>query len=179
MRMKAPVFKGERGATFVEVIIAISIMGIALVPLTLSFSYTSSRSADSMIEVRVVEVGQAYLEEILNKRFDENSSPGGSPPCSASTTPCGTIGPEAGETRATYDDVDDFAGIDDQPPVDSLGNARAGYDRFRVEVDVDYASASEVTEYGLDSATDLKRVLVTVHPPVGNPSEFEVYRGNF
>lgn len=169
----------EGGATFVEVVISIAIIGIALVPLTMSFAFTSGRSADSMIEVRVVELGQAYLEEVLSKRFDENSAVGGSPPCSAATTPCGTIGPEPGETRATYDDVDDYDGVDEQPPLDSTGATRIGYENFRVEVDVGYATAAEVTSYALDSSADVKKILVRVHPPIGNASEFEVYRGNF
>ncbi len=177
--MMATVSDRQNGATFVEIIIAIAIMGIALVPLTMSFAFTTSRSADAMIEVRVVELGQAYIEEVLSKRFEENSMVGGAVPCSSTTTPCGSIGPEAGEVRATFDDVDDYEGVDDQPPVDSLGVARNGYDRFRVEVSVAYATGDEVLAYGLDSASDLKRILVRVHPPSGNPTEFEVYRGNF
>ncbi len=175
----ATVFNRQIGATLVEVIIAIAIIGIALVPLTMSFAFTTSRSADAMVEVRVVELGQAYVEEILSKRFDENSAMGGAPPCSSTTTPCGAIGPEAGEARATFDDVDDYQGIDDQPPLDSLGVARTGYERFRVEVDVAYATAAEVAAYGLDGSSDLKKILVRVHPPGGTAMEFEVYRGNF
>lgn len=176
--MMEAVSRQQIGASLVEVIIAIAIIGIAMVPLTMSFSFAASRSADSMIEVRVVELGQAYLEEILSKRFDENSAVGGSPPCSSLTTPCGAIGSEAGETRATFDDIDDFHNID-EAPLDSLGIARADYDRFRVEVEVAYATAAEILAYGLDDTTDLKRVLVRVHPPSGSFSEFEVYRGNF
>lgn len=176
--MRATVCK-QSGATLVEIIIAIALMAIALVPLTMSFSFTAGRSADAMIEVRLVELGQAYIEEILSKRFDENSAPGGAPPCSSVSTACGAIGAEAGETRATFDDVDDYHGIDEMPPLDSLGNVRAGYDRFRVEVEVAYASAAEVASYGLDASTDLKKILVRVHPPVGTAIDFEVYRGNF
>ncbi len=178
--MKAIASKREQsGVTLVETIIAIAILAIALVPLTLSYSFSASHSADAMIEVRVVELGQAYIEEILSKRFDENSAVGGVPACSASTTVCGAIGAEPGETRSIFDDVDDYDGLDEQPPRDSMGNARTGYDGFRVEIAVAYANAAEVASYGLDSTTDLKRILVRVHPPVGVATEFEVYRGNF
>lgn len=168
-----------RGATLVEMIIAISILAIAIVPLSMTLSYTASHSADSMIEVKVVELGEAYVEEILSKRYDENTAQGGSPACSLGGTPCGLLGPEIGETRALYDDVDDYDGTADQPPLDSLGTPRIGYDRFLVEVEVNYASASEIASYGLDGVSDAKRILVRVSPPSGTPIEFDVYRGNF
>lgn len=175
----AIVFRLQSGATLVELVIAIVILGIAIVPLTMTLSFSASHSADSMIEVKVIELGQAYIEEIVSKRYDDNTAQGGSPPCSASGVPCGTIGAEAGETRALFDDVDDYHGVDDSPPLDSLGSARLGYDRFRVEVEVSYADASEVTAYGLDSTADAKKILVRVHPPVGTPVTFDVYRSNF
>lgn len=169
----------SHGATLVELVIAISILAIAIVPLSMTLSYTASHSADSMIEVKVVELGEAYVEEILSKRYDENTAQGGSPACSSTTTACGALGPETGETRAFFDDVDDYDGTADQPPLDSLGAPRIGYDRFLVEVEVSYATATEIASYGLDSASDAKRILVRVSPPSGTSIEFDVYRANF
>ena len=167
------------GATLVELVIAIAILAVAIVPLSMTLSYTASHSADSMIDVKVVELGQAYIEEILSKRFDENTAQGGSPPCSPGTTVCGALGPETGESRAVFDDVDDYHGIIDQPPLDSLGIPRIGYDRFSVEVEVAYATAAEITSYGLGNSSDAKRIRVRVSPPSGTAIEFDVYRGNF
>ena len=79
----------------------------------------------------------------------------------------------------TNDDVDDYDGTADQPPLDSLGISRVGYERYLVEVEVTYATASEIVNYGLDGASDAKRILVRVSPPSGTPIEFDVYRGNF
>jgi MSHA pilin protein MshD len=169
----------QAGATFVELIIAISILAIAIVPLTMTLAMSTSHSADTMIDVKVIELAQAYTEEILGKRFDENSPQGGTPACAASGIVCGSIGPEPGESRIRYDDVDDYHGLVDEPPVDALGNSRTGYDRFRVEVEVSYGSAAEIAAYGLDNSNDVKKILVRVTPPVGNPVEFDVYRGNF
>jgi MSHA pilin protein MshD len=177
--MMATVFRSHSGATLVELVITIVILGIAIVPLTMTLSFSASHSADSMIDVKVIELGQAYIEEILSKRYDDNSAQGGAPPCSAAGIPCGIIGAEAGETRALFDDVDDYHGVDDSPPLDSLGIPRPGYDRFRVEVEVRYSDASEVTAYGLDSTADAKKILVRVHPPSGTAVTFDVYRSNF
>ena len=38
------------------------------------------------------------------------------------TSASAILGAEVGESRATYDDIDDFNGIDNTPPIDSQGN---------------------------------------------------------
>jgi MSHA pilin protein MshD len=137
------------------------------------------RFLHTLADVKVVELGQAYIEEILSKRFDENTAQGGSPPCAPGGIACGALGPETGESRDVYDDVDDYHGVVDQPPLDSLGMPRIGYDRFTVEVEVAYATAAEIASYGLDNTSDAKRIMVRVSPPDGTAIEFDVYRGNF
>ena len=51
---------------------------------------TTAKSADPMITTQAHAIAQSYLEEILLRDYDD---------------PDGT---EFGETRATFDDVDDF-----------------------------------------------------------------------
>ena len=166
------------GATLVELIVTIVIMAIALTSLAMTVSFSASHTADSMYQVKVAELGQAYLEEILSKRFDENSPVGGIPACYPGGTVCGAIGIEA-EARATFDDVDDYHGLDETPPRDSLGNIRNNYTGYRVEVNVAYVSPAQVTSHGLDDVTDAKLVTVTVSPPSGTSNIFTAYKGNF
>ena len=107
----------QRGITLIELVISIAILAIALVGVTQLLSGGLGRSADTMLESRVGALAQAYLDEILGKRFDENTRDSGVPPCRnslGSTRLCSMVlGPESGETRATYDDVDDFNGLDE------------------------------------------------------------------
>ena len=145
------------GATLVELVLTIVIMSIALTSLAMTVSFSASHSADSMIQVKVVELGQAYLEEILSKRFDENSPVGGIPECYPGGAVCGLIGTDS-EVRAEYDDVDDYHGLDESPPRDSLGNVRNDYVGYRVQVDVSYMSAAQLTTYSLDDVTDAKLI---------------------
>lgn len=172
-------YKSQTGATLVELVIAIAILAVAIVPLTMTLSFSASHSADSMIEVKVIELGQAYIEEIVSKRYDDNTTQGGSPPCALAGTPCGSIGPEAGENRTSFDDVDDYDGLVEQPPLDSLGVPRIGYERFNVAVAVAYATAAEVVSYGLDSSADAKKIQISVSPPSGTTVVFDTYRANF
>ncbi|MCB1644175.1 MAG: hypothetical protein KDI36_01915 [Pseudomonadales bacterium] len=166
------------GATLVEVIIAIVLTAIVLVSLASAVSLSTSKSADLLWQVKAVELGESYLEEILGKRFDENSPVGGIPACHSSATACGAVGPD-GESRAAYDDVDDYHGLDESPPQDSDGVARSLYTGYRVQVQVSYVSAATVTALGLSATDDAKLIEVTVTPPGGSAMTFAAYKGNY
>jgi MSHA pilin protein MshD len=164
--------------TLVELIVTIVIISISLVSLALTVSFSASHSADSMVKVKLVELAQAYTEEILTKRFDENSPSGGIPACYPAGTICGVLGVE-GETRSTFDDVDDYDGLDESPPLDSLGNTRPNYIGYRVQVSVSYMDAAQITAHGLDTDSDAKFVELSISPPSGATIEFAFYKGNF
>jgi MSHA pilin protein MshD len=187
----------QRGITLIELVISIAILAIALVGVTQLLSGGLGRSADTMLESRVGALAQAYLDEILGKRFDENTRDSGVPPCRnslGSTRLCSMVlGPESGETRATYDDVDDFNGLDegegaeDSSLRDALGNALIGFDNFRVSVSVRYiAVAAGESEAGLgvanelDDAQDAKLITVSVsHRSLRDSVQFSAYKSNF
>ena len=187
----------QRGITLIELVISIAILAIALVGVTQLLSGGLGRSADTMLESRMVALAQAYLDEILGKRFDENTRDSGVPPCrnsAGSTRLCSAVlGPESGETRATYDDVDDFDGLDegvgalDSSLRDALGNARAGFDNFRVSVSVRYiavgageSEADLAVANELDDAQDAKLITVSVsRRSLGDSVQFSAYKSNF
>jgi len=141
--------RGQRGLTIVEMVITIVILAISLVAISAAISGGISRSSDVLIETRAVALAQSYLDEILGKRFDENSAPRGIPPCIAEEcTAALTLGPEAdelacGTPRICFDDVDDYLGLDegyDQPDplLDAEGVERTDYENYRVRVNVRY-----------------------------------------
>ena len=187
----------QQGITFIELVISIAILAIALVGVTQLLSGGLARSADPMLESRTVALAQAYLDEILSKRFDENTRDSGIPPCrniAGSPRACSSVfGPDSGETRATYDDVDDFNGLDEGADAadsllrDALGNARAGFDNFRVSVSVRYiATGVGEPESGLgvanelDDTQDAKVITVSVsHRSLRQSVQFSAYKSNF
>jgi MSHA pilin protein MshD len=167
-----------RGATLVELVITIVLMSIVLVAIASTLSFSSSRSADLLYQVKLVELGQAYLEEILTKRFDENSPLGGVPACAPTTTACGVIGPD-GEGRSQFDDVDDYHLLDESPPLDPDGIVRQNYVGYRVVADVAYITEAQRVALALDAVTDAKLIVVTISPPTGSALVFSAYKGNF
>ncbi len=79
----------------------------------------------------------------------------------------GTFGPESGETRSTYDDVDDYNGISENPPTDRSGAAIAGYTGWKRTVVVAYVSPTAVSGSTVGSDQGIKRITVTVTSPRG------------
>ncbi|MEQ9210731.1 MAG: prepilin-type N-terminal cleavage/methylation domain-containing protein, partial [Pseudomonadales bacterium] len=109
----------QSGLSLIELIITIVVLAISLVGITFVINNSLSRSSDTLVQAQAVALAQAYLDEILGKRFDDNTRPSGIPPCRASGPPpqqCTAefaFGPDGGETRAQFDDVDDYHGLDE------------------------------------------------------------------
>lgn len=166
-----------RGFTLVEVVIAMLLISIAALGISYVLSLGYRHQSDALWQGKAVALAQSYHEEIASRRFDESSPPGGVPPCA----PAACSAPAAfndGEPRAQYDDVDDYNGVLDAPPLDSQGNVRVGYDSFSVAVAVSYADPTLIATLGLDQASDAKVVRVTVSNPDGSLT-FTAIRGNY
>ncbi|MCG8427735.1 MAG: prepilin-type N-terminal cleavage/methylation domain-containing protein [Chromatiales bacterium] len=237
----------ERGFTLIEAVIFIVIVGIAVTGMLLMFSKSAENSHSPLIRQKAIAVASAYMDEILGKRWDENTPlgggcvitgagncssnwitatsyaignivvptssnghkyrvlvagvSGGSEPawptdgssltdgtvtwedlgdhtatsnCGASPSNCGPDG----ENRSTYDDLDDFNGLTDNPPQypDSAAadgdSPMPGYNGFNIQVSV----TAQVWQ-GVP-ANDVRRIVVTVTTPMSENFELTAYRLN-
>ena len=165
------------GFTLVETIVSMLIISIAARAMASSLGFAFARSSDGLLESRVVYIAQGYLEEIQARRYDEVTPVGGTPPC-AVLIPCSTPGPDA-ESRENYDDIDDYNGLVESPPRDSLNQPLTEFNGFSVAVDVAYASTDQVAAWSLDDTTDAKVVSVTVTTPDGHSRVFVMVKGNY
>lgn len=167
----------QAGFTLIELIVTIVVTAISFTALSVWMLNANRDSVDPVVSMRAATLGQAYLEEILSKRFDEQGSPGGIPRCNEAGQPActatGAFGPD-GEAREFFDDVDDYHGLNDNPPKNNFGVDRSNYNGFSVAVSVSYDGGT----FGLP-AQELKRIEVTVTSPTGFPFVFSAYRGNF
>lgn len=181
----------DQGFTLIEIVITIVILG-ATAGILVPFFNAIVHSPDPVIRERAISLGQAMMDEIMAKKWDENTPDGGGPlntsesaRGAAPATPVAAIGAEAGENRTTYDDVDDYHSM---PPesdnfTDHTGNAfnLPGYQR---QVTVEYiASASAVITQDLPlvsvNTTDSKRVVVAITSPLGEVFRFVGVACNF
>lgn len=169
----------QRGFTLIELIVTIVVTAIALTGLGVGLITASRNSVTPVISMRAATLAQAYLDEILSKRYDELNGLGGITRCSEpGQPPCSvTMGADAGETRASYDDVDDYNGLDESPPRDAFGNNETLYDGFRVQVSVNY-DGSFSGGFGIPQNT-VKKITLRISAPLAGEFVFATYRGNF
>lgn len=137
----------RQGFTLIEIVITIVILG-AVAGILVPFFNAITHSPDPVIRERAISLGQAMMDEIMAKRWDEKTPVGGGPICTTGESGAGrgngtytlTTCPDPspapddknastvfndGETRIDFDDVDDYNGYkeekDDQK-IDQNGN---------------------------------------------------------
>ncbi|MCX2790437.1 MULTISPECIES: type II secretion system protein [Vibrio] len=186
----------QLGMTLAEMIIAIVLMGVAMVAFT-SFLVPQIRdSAMPHYQTRATALGQSFMSQILARGFDQNSdfdggllrcgeSSLGAPNCTAS------LGPDSGESiPENFNDVDDYIGCWSTPTTasqcqgtnrgnisDILGTSSEDkYRNFRVEVGVAYDDLSATPPTGI---TNYKKVTVTIFASNAQPLTLTAIRGNY
>ena len=168
------------GFTLIEIIVGIVAFFIALSIVSQLIAPTEQQSADQIHQIKAAELGQALMDEILGRAFDENSDMvGGRDRCGETgqpaCTPEGSFGPDTGEgNRALFDDVDDYISSDFPLTNSTNTSLHSGYDSFKVSVEVEYDGAT------LGLVDELaKRIKITVTTPLGTDIEFAAYKANF
>ena len=129
----------QRGVTLIELIVAITIVSIAATTILGTMGTVASRSADAMIQQQAIAIGQAYLDEILQRWVVD---PNGTPPNTG---------------RASWDLIDQYNGLSDTGARDQFNNAIAALSAYNVSVAVVSSAA-----LGGIASTAVRRVDVTV-----------------
>jgi len=168
----------QKGFSLIELIVMIVVLSIALTGVTIALNEAVKQSPKALVQTRAMELSQTYLDEILAKRFDEQSGQGGTPRCdsidNAAQSCSNSLGNEEANNRQLFDDVDDFNGLNNSPPVTASGTSLSNYSSYRVQVSVSYAGG----DLGL-SSRGAKRITVAVTTPLGNVIPVSAYRINF
>ena len=189
-----------QGFSLIETVIFIVVVGIGLTGILGLLVQNTQSSADPFIRERAVAIAHAYMDEIMGKRFDENTPIGGgcveigSNSCSqycaafsdvqcvksrcrlqaaASCVPRANLSGFAIEegSRNAYDDVDDYANLNEAPS--GLEGTAGGYAGFNVRVSVVQPAASW---QGID-VRDLRHIQVEVTSPMSETIELEATLG--
>jgi MSHA pilin protein MshD len=169
--------KQEQGFTLIELIAGIVVIAIVTLVVTSGLGQLFRQSVDPWQQVRATEVGQSLMNEIMARRFDENSNVGnqyvrcseGSGSCTT-PAPCPSDGslPNAEEAqRKQFDDVDDYNGLK-LNGAQLSGSSPNLYNGFEALVCVTEKFENE-----------LKRITVTVTTPQDESIEFSAIKGNW
>lgn len=178
----------QQGVTFVELVAAIVIIAVASLGLMMAVGGAAGRSADPMIETQATAIARAYLEEATLAGFcDPEFDPDGDPATgcrqecvtSACTGACGGVAFSAESARSRFDDVCDYAGLDDNGARDRLGLALPGLSAYRVQVGVRDAGLTLGDPALTSDAGQVVRIEVTVaHPGLAAPVAMSAWRAN-
>jgi len=130
-----------RGVTLVELVVAITVIAIAGAALAGTLAYLNGTGNTSILQAQAQSIANAYLNEIAGKRFAD---------------------PNVVEaSRASYNDVRDYDGLDSPVALDEFGNAAGN---FHVHVSVVAGTL------GALPAADVRRIDVTVDYDNGTAS---------
>ncbi len=122
------------GFTFVELVISLVVIGLAVSGVLLIYTTTVTRSADPLVRQQALAIAEAYVEEIVSRHYGD---------------PDGADGEAA---RAEFDDVNDYDALSGAPtrPDGSTAGLAALAD-YTVDVSVsDGSAALGVTAWRVD-----------------------------
>jgi MSHA pilin protein MshD len=123
------------GFTYVEVMMAAVILSVLLVSaLTLFGNLGRSRGA-AMVTDKANTLVLDLMQEILQQSYSDP----------ASAVEFGPGADETGTSRANFDDVDDYHGLQEMPPKDKDGNDLSEYANITQQVAVRHVQAADFT----------------------------------
>ena len=108
----------QQGVTLIELIVSMVIISISLAGILTVMNFTTSHSADPMIQQQAMVIAEAYMEEITLQRYEN------------------PVGGYSGISRNLFDDVDDYNNLSDTGARDQNGNLMGGLDQYDVSVAV-------------------------------------------
>ncbi|MBC8024935.1 MAG: prepilin-type N-terminal cleavage/methylation domain-containing protein [Steroidobacteraceae bacterium] len=139
----------ESGVTLIELVVSIVVIAVAGAALMGTLAYLSGTGNTSILQAQAQSIANAYLNEILGKRF----------------APDGVEG-----SRNQYDDVRDYNNLDHAVAQDVLDNPAGN---FRVRVTVGPGALNGVP------AGAVRRIDVTVSYGNGSSVVASGYRTNY
>ncbi len=154
------------GVTLIELVISITIVGIAVTGTLLSINRSVRSSADPMVAHQALIIAEAYMEEILvNDYYDPDLGAGGG------ICPMAEVG-----GRDLYDNVCDYDALTDVGARDQDNNAIAGLGGYTITVSVETANANLGT---LNGPAQVIRVDVNVTDGAVVDMTLSGYRTNY
>lgn len=172
----------EKGFTLLETVIGIVVLAISFSVFTSLIYPFTEQSAEQIHQVNAAKLAQSMMNEIQNKAFDENSDmAGGIIRCGESLAPScsNSMGPESGEARETFNDVDDYHGLtyyagEIENSQGQLLNPYASYEMsITVCNDSDYNGICDA------NTNTAKKISIQITSPTGFTLDFSTYRVNF
>ncbi|MCP4260675.1 MAG: type II secretion system protein [Planctomycetes bacterium] len=140
----------EDGFTLIEVLIGVLLIGLAIVSL-MSANGALTQANGAGVELSTAEFLIEQIRELTTVL-----------PVIDPATGTTTFGPEASETLANFDDVDDFNGANFSPPVSASRNALNDLSAYTQQITVENVSVSDFEQVVSNHSSFFVRVNVKV-----------------
>ncbi|NIA29752.1 MAG: prepilin-type N-terminal cleavage/methylation domain-containing protein [Actinobacteria bacterium] len=172
----------QGGFSFIELLFALTVLGITIVPILKVFMLTTKLTNYSTNELRASQLAQDLMEEIVSLPFTDPQSPG--------SFGCEEIPVQPSNGRLLFDDVDDYTIYTQEgknswnaqkPPRDINGKQIKNADQFSRQATVyeyiNFLKGKTTTEHSVSHST-LKLIKVTVawDIPGSKPGSLHLYR---
>ena len=192
------------GFTLIETLIFIIVVGIGVAGIAQLYVSNVQESATPLVRERGSALAKAFMDEIMAKRWDENTPVGGgcvetgSNSCTSycaalsdtqcnyskcsltapgNCEPAATVSASLGAdeaSRSEWDDLDDYNGYTPTTPQDIDGNDLTQYSGYALSVTV----APPGSAWNGVPAADVRRIEVNVTNPLGESYTLISYRVN-
>jgi MSHA pilin protein MshD len=146
----------HRGVTLIEMVVAITIVAIAVTTILGVLGTVASRSSDAMMQQQAIAIAGSYLDEIMQRWVVD---PNGAPPNTG---------------RGSWDLVDEYNGLVDVGAHDQFGNSIAALSAYTVSVVTSQSSALT----GVPAAAT-RRIDITVSYAPSRSVTVSGYRTNY
>lgn len=143
--------KYKSGFTLIEVLFAVLLVGLAIASLlSANATFTSANGAGADLSTAEFIIAQIRELTMLLPVIDPE-------------TEYATFGPEAGETLANYDDLDDFNGATYSPPINAERTAMSEFSAYSQKIAVQNVNASNFEQVVANHSSNFVRVTVQVY----------------
>jgi prepilin-type N-terminal cleavage/methylation domain-containing protein len=140
----------QEGFTLIEVLIAMLLIGLAIVSLiSANGAFTQANASGAELSTSEFLIEQIRELTTMLPVIDPN-------------TGTATFGPEASETLANYNDLDDFNGASFSPPISADRNTLADLSAYTQQITVENVSASDFEQVVSNHSSFFVRVTVRV-----------------
>jgi MSHA pilin protein MshD len=139
-----------RGFSLIELVVAITIIGICSSTVLGLTSTLSSRSAEAMVQAQATAIARSYLDEITAKEF--------------------AVLTQSFNRREYFNDVRDYQGLDDVGAKDVRNQPMAGLGNYHVQVAVAPSAFNGIP------STQALRIVVTVTDPLARTISLSAFK---
>ncbi|MCD8550493.1 MAG: type II secretion system GspH family protein [Shewanella xiamenensis] len=164
--------KPQQGFTLIELVVGMLVIAIAIVMLSSMLFPQADRAAKTLHRVKSAELAHSVMNEIWGKRYDQNTNAnGGVPACGSplGSSCSANLGPEAGEGRNDFNDVDDYHGLTQNATMFNSSQTYAeAYPNYQLSVTVAFGQSPNT-----------KLVTINVTTPDNEVITYNLVRSNY